>query len=59
LLTKAFSKGNKVSDSYFEAQKIIRELGHDYTKIDACMSDCIPFQGDYLKSTSCPTCKFL
>jgi len=41
LLTKAFPQGNKVPESYFEARKIIRELGHDYTKINACMNDCI------------------
>jgi len=41
LLTKAFAQGNKVPNSYFEARKIIRELGHDYTKIDVCMNDCI------------------
>jgi len=32
LLTKAFLQGNKVPKSYFEAQKIFHELGHDYTK---------------------------
>jgi len=56
LLTKTFPQGNKVVELYFEARKIIRELGHDYTKIDAYMNDCILHRGDYLKSTSCPTC---
>ena len=58
LSIKEFSQGNKVPESYYEARKIIREHGHDYTKIDACMNDCIIYLGDYLKSTSCPTCKF-
>nr|XP_007132656.1 hypothetical protein PHAVU_011G113600g [Phaseolus vulgaris]ESW04650.1 hypothetical protein PHAVU_011G113600g [Phaseolus vulgaris] len=58
LLTKAFSQGNKDLESYFKAQKIIHELGHDYTKINACMNDCIFYRRDYLKSTSCPTYKF-
>ena len=40
------------------SSKTICELGHDYTKIDACINDCILYQGDYLKSTSCSTCKF-
>jgi len=58
LLTKSFLQGSKVPESYFEARKIIHELVHDYTKIDACMNDYILYRGDYLKSTSCPTYKF-
>jgi len=58
LLTKTFSQGNKVLELYFEARKIIRELGHDYAKIDACMNFFIFYRGNYLKSTSYPTCKF-
>jgi len=58
LLTKAFPQENKVPKSYFEARKIIRELGHNYTKINACINECILYRGDYLQSTSCPTCKF-
>jgi len=58
LLKKTFPYRNKVPDSYFEARKIIRELGHDYTKIYTCVNDFILYRGDYLKLTSCPTCKF-
>ena len=56
LLEKAFPQGNKVPVSYYEARKFIRELGLDYVKIDACLNDCILYRGDYLESTSCPTC---
>ena len=56
LLAKAFPQGNKVPISYYEAKKFIHELGLDYVKIDACLNDCILYQGDYLESTSCPTC---
>ena len=58
LLKKAFPDRNKVPNSYFKARKIIRELGHDYTKIYTCVNDFILYRGDYLKLTSCPTCKF-
>ncbi|XP_061358749.1 uncharacterized protein LOC133302942 [Gastrolobium bilobum] len=56
LLTKAFPKGNKVPMSYFEARKVIRELGLDYEKIDACLNDCILYRGEHLQSKCCPSC---
>lgn len=49
-------QGNKIPMSYVEAWKVIRELGLNYKKIDACLKDCILYCGDYLNSTSRPTC---
>ena len=41
-------------DSMYKAQKIIKALGLDYEKIDACANDCILY--DYKELDKCPIC---
>ena len=44
-------------NSTYEIRKIIKELGLDYVKIDACVNDCILFRGeDYENLDKCPVC---
>jgi len=33
-------------NSYYEVKKIIKDLGLSYTKIDACVNDCMLFWKD-------------
>jgi hypothetical protein len=40
LLRESFSDGAKIPKSYYEAEKIMRQLGLGYEKIDACPNDC-------------------
>lgn len=40
LLKEAFPKGETLPNSYYEAKKIINDLGLGYKKIDACPNDC-------------------
>ena len=42
LLKNAFPDIN-IPDSFYETKKLIRALGCDYKKIDACQNDCILF----------------
>ncbi|XP_060183223.1 uncharacterized protein LOC132613195 [Lycium barbarum] len=44
-------KGSFVPKSFYEAPKVLRDLGLGYTKIDACQNDCIH---DYVNVQSCP-----
>ncbi|KAM3337985.1 hypothetical protein P3S68_032310 [Capsicum galapagoense] len=41
LKEELFPDGANLSNSYYEANKIIRELGLSYNKIDDCTNDCI------------------
>jgi len=47
-------EGALIPNSYYEAKKIIQELGLGYTKIDACNNDCILYWREYANSQSCP-----
>ena len=40
-------KGALVPDSYYDAKKIVKHLGLDYIKIDACLNDCILYRKEY------------
>ena len=33
--------GSNLSDSYYEAKKMIKDLGLSYKKIDSCVNDCM------------------
>ena len=39
-----------------KAKKMIKDLGLDYKKIDACPNDCILFWKEYKNIESCPKC---
>ncbi|KAL8153272.1 hypothetical protein V2J09_011032 [Rumex salicifolius] len=48
--------GNSIPDSYYEGKKLIKDLGLDYIKIDACRNDCILYWKEYENFSECPTC---
>ncbi|XP_058776589.1 uncharacterized protein LOC131650901 [Vicia villosa] len=57
LLAEAFPEGNVLPSSIYEVKKIIKDLGLDYVKIDACANDCILYRGkDYENLDECPIC---
>ncbi|XP_052117337.1 uncharacterized protein LOC107489344 isoform X2 [Arachis duranensis] len=56
LLNDSFPKGVQLPASYYEARKIIRDLGLDYEKIDACINDCMLFWKDHDKKETCDHC---
>ncbi|XP_049385806.1 uncharacterized protein LOC125849897 [Solanum stenotomum] len=49
-------EGSLLPSSFYEAKKILRDLGLGYTKIDACQNDCILYWRDYVNAQSCPKC---
>jgi len=57
LLVEAFFQGNVLPNSTYDFQKIIKDLGLDYVKIDACIDDCILYRGSYENLDEYPICK--
>ncbi|KAK6119280.1 hypothetical protein DH2020_046968 [Rehmannia glutinosa] len=57
LLEKAFPKPNAIPSSYYEAKKMLRELGLGYESIHACKNDCILFRNEHNSNDTCPVCK--
>lgn len=47
----------KIPKTFSEAKKMIRDLGLDYEKIDACPNDCILYWKENEDRDSCPKCK--
>lgn len=56
LLKEAFPKGETLPNSYYEAKKIINDLGLGYKKIDACPNDCQLYYKETKDSISCAIC---
>ncbi|XP_058723125.1 uncharacterized protein LOC131594944 [Vicia villosa] len=56
LLNEAFPEGNVIPNSMYEVRKIIKDIGLDYVKIDACSNDCILYRGEYEYLRECPIC---
>lgn len=57
LLVEALPEGNVLPDSMYDVRKIIKDLGLDYVKIDACANDCILFRGnEHENLNECPIC---
>ena len=48
--------GADLPNSYYEARKIIKELGLSYNKIDACTNDCMLYWKDDNCLQSCKVC---
>ncbi|WMV40936.1 hypothetical protein MTR67_034321 [Solanum verrucosum] len=48
--------GADLPNSYYEAKKIIRDLGLSYNKIDACTNDCMLYWKDDSLLDSCKIC---
>ena len=57
LFKEVLPEGALVPNSYYESKKVIRDLGLDYTKIDACDNDCILYWREHANAQSCPTCR--
>jgi len=55
LLKDAFNEA-KLPLSFYEAKKTINKLGLNYTKIDACLNDCMLYLRDDEKDFQ--TCKY-
>ncbi|KAM3337570.1 hypothetical protein P3S68_031895 [Capsicum galapagoense] len=55
-LIEVLPEGSFVPKSFYEAKKVLFDLGLGYTKIDACKNDCILYWRDYLNFQSCPKC---
>ncbi|KAF5458750.1 hypothetical protein F2P56_022757 [Juglans regia] len=43
-------------DSYNDACRLERGLGFNYTKIDACLNDCVLFWKEHSNKEKCPKC---
>jgi hypothetical protein len=56
LFRLALPDGHLVPDSLYSAKKIIRDLGLDYEKIDACINDCVLYRNEYSSLEQCPIC---
>ena len=50
-------KGHCLPDSMEKIKKVVRDLGLNYEKIDACYNDCVLFRGkEYEGLDNCPKC---
>ncbi|XP_021751305.1 uncharacterized protein LOC110716966 isoform X2 [Chenopodium quinoa] len=47
----------KLPTSFNEAKSVLKVLGLDYTKIDACPNDCMIYWEEHENATSCHVCK--
>jgi hypothetical protein len=46
----------KIPDSFHKTKAMIKDLGLDYEKIDACPNDCMLYWGEYKNDSSCRFC---
>ncbi|XP_062080309.1 uncharacterized protein LOC133785063 [Humulus lupulus] len=56
LLSKAFPKDNKIPRSYYDAKKMLRDLGLGYETIHVCEYDCALFWKENKNAERCPIC---
>ncbi|XP_012845366.1 PREDICTED: uncharacterized protein LOC105965370 [Erythranthe guttata] len=56
LLRESFPEGVQLPINYYETRKILKELGLNYKKIDACMNNCMLYWGINESKTRCETC---
>ncbi|XP_043699950.1 uncharacterized protein LOC122650616 [Telopea speciosissima] len=56
LLKEAFPEPNSLPKSLYETKKIIKDLGLNYEKIDACRNDCMLYRNETANATSCYKC---
>ncbi|XP_072078255.1 uncharacterized protein [Arachis hypogaea] len=55
LLADAFEHA-RIPSTVHDAKKVIRRLGLEYKKIDACPNDCMLYQGNDQELTKCKQC---
>ncbi|XP_073109285.1 uncharacterized protein [Elaeis guineensis] len=46
--------GALVPNSFYEAKKLIQDLGLEHIKIDACLNDCVIYWGEHANAIVCP-----
>ncbi|KAL3813102.1 hypothetical protein ACJIZ3_014370 [Penstemon smallii] len=56
LLKESFPEGVELPKNYYETKKIMKDLGLNYNKIDACKNDCMLYWGVNESKTKCDTC---
>ncbi|KAL3810174.1 hypothetical protein ACJIZ3_000048 [Penstemon smallii] len=56
LLRESFPEGAQLPKNYYETKTILKDLGLDYKKIDACKNDCMLYWGVNESKTRCETC---
>ncbi|XP_062102062.1 uncharacterized protein LOC133810687 [Humulus lupulus] len=56
LLSKAFPKDNKIPRSYYDAKKMLHDLGLGYETIHVCEYDCALFWKESKNAERCPIC---
>lgn len=47
----------KLPSSFNEAKSVLKALGLNYTKIDACPNDCMLYWEEHADATSCHVCE--
>ncbi|XP_021728377.1 uncharacterized protein LOC110695456 [Chenopodium quinoa] len=56
MFKNALPKGADLPSNYYEARKIITNLGFDYEKIEACENDCMLFWKENANLEKCSIC---
>ena len=56
LFSRFLPKGHCVPDTMEKVQRVVRDLGLDYVKIDACEKDCVLFWKENTNLDTCPKC---
>jgi len=57
ILRRSHPNGTQtIPKNMYEAKSVVRDLGLQYDKIDACRNDCILYRKKYEDRESCPTC---
>ena len=56
LLAQMLPVGSELPKSYYEAKKMLRDLGMGYESIHACKYQCVLFHAEYESLEYCLTC---
>ncbi|XP_020080540.1 uncharacterized protein LOC109704191 isoform X2 [Ananas comosus] len=56
LLKQMLPEGETLPESFYETNKIMKDLGLGYEKIDACPNDCILYRKEFANASSCHVC---
>lgn len=57
LMKEALPSGDSLPATYYEAKKMLRDLGLGYESIHACVNDCVLFRNELEENDECPVCK--
>ena len=56
IFSRILPKGHCVPDTMEKVQKVVRDLGLNYVKIDACENNCVLFRKENENLDTCPKC---